>query len=71
MFVCGGKKMMGESCDYCETANVRLRQTDTTTLEVTDHWRDGKSKKLITVGIFACDDCYKQEVVSEFYLKNR
>ena len=63
--------MNGESCDYCETANVEVRQTDTTTLEVTDNWKDVVSKKLITVGIFACDDCYKQEVVREFYLLNR
>ena len=58
--------MNGESCDYCETVSVHLRQTDTATLEVTDHWRDGVSKKLITVGVFACDDCYKQEVQTEF-----
>tara|TARA_R110002020_G_scaffold462754_1_gene682417 strand:- start:446 stop:640 length:195 start_codon:yes stop_codon:yes gene_type:complete len=58
--------MNGEGCDICEMANVRVRQVDTTTVEVTDNAKDGVSKKLITIGIFACDDCYKDDVRSEF-----
>ena len=49
--------MLGEGCDVCEAPNVRVRQVDTTTIEVTDNAKDGVSKKLITIGIFACDKC--------------
>ena len=51
--------MNGESCDFCETANIKVRKIDTTTLEVTDNWKDGVSKKLIEIGIYACDECVK------------
>jgi len=51
--------MNGEGCDYCETANIKVRKIDTTTLEVTDNWKDGVSKKLIEIGIYACDECVK------------
>jgi hypothetical protein len=58
--------MNGEGCDVCEAPNVRVRQMDTTTIEVSDNWKDGVSKKLITIGIFACDDCYRDHVQTEF-----
>ena len=51
--------MNGEGCDVCEAPNVRVRQVDTTTIEVTDNAKDGVSKKLITIGIFACDKCFE------------
>jgi len=58
--------MNGEGCDVCETANVQVRQMDTVTIETVDNAKDGVSKKLVTMGVFACDGCYKDHVQAEF-----
>jgi hypothetical protein len=51
--------MNGEGCDICEMANIRVRRIDTASVPV-------DSGGNVTVGIFACDGCYKDHVKTEF-----